>query len=138
MTTLQNSIALLGAACDELARTLDDLPKRTLSNAEIIEAYYRIMSVISAESALKQQCSDSMKIISRSADLRKRFNEALHSRATTELDDAIAKYLDSLDTKMHEKSENELKAESAKYDLLRQTMSTKEFVMQYEAGLKNE
>ncbi len=138
MTGLQDSTALLSAACGELARTIDGMPKRTLTNAEIVEAYYRAMSVISAESALRRQCKGGMKILSRSAGLRRRFDETVHPRVKLELGDTIAKCAASLDAKSHEKSESEIKAESAAYDLLRETMSTREFVMQYETGLKNE
>ena len=65
----------------------------------------------------------------------------LHPLIISQLTDSIQKYtssLQSLAKDTSQKSKEIIETEASQYKELRELMSTKEFVMQYENGLKND
>ena len=119
--------------------------KSELSIHEIIETYFQIMNVSSMTVMLKQQLQADEhkilldKIIDIERIISEKFNSSIHpqilKKLTKSIQDSI-KNLQSEDSKQKSKEEIENKAKL--YEELRQKMSTKEFVEQYDKGLSHD
>jgi len=120
--------------------------KSELSIHEIIETYYQIMNVSSMSTMLKQHLGGSdehnsliKKIEETLKFISEKFDSNLHPSVMMQLTNSLAdttKTLQSNNTV--EKSKDEIETEAKLYEKLRQTMSTKEFVEQYEKGLSHD
>jgi len=121
------------------------ITKSELSIHEIIETYFQIMNVSSMAVMLKQQLQADEhkilldKIIDIERVISKKFNSSIHpqvlKKLTKSIQDSI-KNLQSEDSKQKSKEDIENKAKL--YEELRQKMSTKEFVEQYDKGLSHD
>ena len=119
--------------------------KSELSIHEIIETYFQIMNVSSMAVMLKQQLQTDEhkilldKIIDIERVISEKFNSSIHpqvlKKLTKSIQDSI-KNLQSEDSKQKSKEDIENKAKL--YEELRQKMSTKEFVEQYDKGLSHD
>jgi hypothetical protein len=111
---------------------------------QIVEIYYQITNVSSMIEVMKQQIDKSdlsslEKISNAENFISEKFNSTIHPKIMTNIENSISeitKNLQSLasDQKSKETIENEAKL----YEKLREIMSTKEFVKQYDAGLSND
>ena len=111
---------------------------------QIVEIYYQITNVSSMIEVMKQQIDKSdlsslEKISNAENFISEKFNSTIHPEIMTNIENSISeitKNLQSLgsDQKSKETIENEAKL----YEKLREIMSTKEFVKQYDAGLSND
>ena len=119
--------------------------KSELSLHEIIETYFQIMNVSSMAVILKQQLQADEhkilldKIIDIERVISEKFNSSIHpqvlKKLTKSIQDSI-KNLQSEDSKQKSKEDIENKAKL--YEELRQKMSTKEFVEQYDKELSHD
>ena len=119
--------------------------KSELSIHEIIETYFQIMNVSSMAVMLKQQLQTDEhkilldKIIDIERVISEKFNSSIHpqvlKKLTKSIQDSI-KNLQSEDSKQKAKEDIENKAKL--YEELRQKMSTKEFVEQYDKELSHD
>ena len=115
-----------------------------LSANQIVSIYYQITSVTSLTEVIKQQLDDSdstsfEKISNAQNFISENFNSTIHPKIMKNIDDSISeitKNLQSLNS--DEKSKETIENEAKLYEKLREFMSTKEFVMQYNAGLSND
>lgn len=119
--------------------------KSELSIHEIIETYYQIINVSSISAALKQQLqADEHKILlDKIVDIEKviseKFNSNLHPQILEKLAKSIQDSMKNLQSRGSEqKSKEDTENEAKLYEELRQKMSTKEFVEQYDKGLSND
>ncbi len=119
--------------------------KSELSIHEIIETYYQIMNVSSISAALKQQLqADEHKILlDKIVDIEKviseKFNPHLHPQILEKLAKSIQDSMKNLQsTSSEQKSKEDTENEAKLYEELRQKMSTKEFVEQYDKGLSHD
>ena len=119
--------------------------KSELSMHEIIETYFQIMNVSSMAVMLKQQLQADEhkilldKIIDIERVISEKFNSSIHPQVLKQLTKSIQdsiKNLQSEDSKQKSKEDIENKAKL--YEELRQKMSTKEFVEQYDKGLSHD
>ncbi len=111
---------------------------------QIVEIYYQITNVSSMIEVMKQQIDKSdlssfEKISNAENFISEKFNSTIHPEIMTNIKNSISeitKNLQSLgsDQKSKETIENEAKL----YEKLREIMSTKEFVNQYDAGLSDD
>jgi hypothetical protein len=122
-----------------------------LSISEIIEVYYQVINVTSLAKFLRQNFEDpkntevSKSLLTRIQNIEKfiheKFNSNLHPLIMSELKKSIEismKKLKNNTTSQNEKTTKEKVEDQAKmYKKLRQIMSTKEFVDQYNIGLDN-
>ena len=122
------------------------IDKSKLSLSEIIPLYYQIMNVNSLILIINQQIQNQNKdsqTISTLKDTQKliseKFNSKLHRSILLQLSNSISETTKKLssDTTL-EKSKNEIQKEAKLYDELRQIMSTREFVEQYDKGLSHD
>lgn len=114
--------------------------KPELAISEIIQIYYEIMNVISLAALLKRQPSIpyavTEKIDSVSKFITERFDSDLHLSIMEQLENSIADATKNLTSRnTMEKSKEDVESEAKLYEQLRQMMSTKEFVEQYDKGL---
>jgi elongation factor P--beta-lysine ligase len=111
---------------------------------QIVEIYYQITNVSSMIEVMKQQIDKSdlssfEKISNAENFISEKFNSTIHPKIMNNIENSvyeITKNLQSLgsDQKSKETIENEAKL----YEKLREIMSTKEFVKQYDVGLSDD
>ncbi len=118
--------------------------KNELDIHEIVETYYQVMNVSSMITMLKQQ-SDSKpdelltKIQQSEKLISQRFDSVLHPKIMENLSTSIQKLTKSLQSgNSNEKTKEQTESDAKLFDKMRQTMSTKEFVEQYGAGISND
>ena len=115
-----------------------------LSISEIIEVYYQVSNVTSLVKFLRQKFRDIENTEENETLLKKiqkieklideKFNETLHPLVISQLKKSIEnsrRNLKDMKTNQGTKSKNEIDNQARVYEELRQTMSTKEFVIQY-------
>ena len=138
-------ITLFSEEFEKLKKLLDQISAdNELTINQIVEVYYQITNVSSLTEVIKQQLDDSdstsfEKISNAQNFISENFNSTIHPKIMKNIDDFISeitKNLQSLNS--DEKSKETIENEAKLYEKLREFMSTKEFVMQYNAGLSND
>jgi len=126
------------------------LKSEKLAISEIVQLYYQVMKVSSISKLLGENFESSndpkhQELLSKIHDVQKqiteKFDTKLHPLTISQLTNSIQTYTDSLQSlakETGEKSKETIEAEANQYKELRELMSTKEFVIQYENGLKND
>ncbi len=115
-----------------------------LSISEIIQVYYQVSNVISLVKFLRQKFADlenteeNKTLLNKMQKMEKlideKFNETLHPLVMSQLKKSIEnsrKNLKDMKTNQSKKTKTEIENQAMVYEKLRQTMSTKEFVDQY-------
>ena len=111
---------------------------------QIVSIYYQITNVASMMDVMKQQIANSdlsfhEKISNTETFISKKFNSIIHPKIMTNITNSISeitKNLQSLNSE--QKSKETIENEAKLYEKLREIMSTKEFVKQYDSGLSND
>ena len=146
MTSVDDISSMFHDESEKLENLINNATtKSELSIHEIIETYFQIMNVSSMAVMLKQQLqTDEHKILlDKIMDIERviseKFNSSIHpqvlKKLTKSIQDSI-KNLQSEDSKQKSKEDIENKAKL--YEELRQKMSTKEFVEQYDEELSHD
>lgn len=123
-----------------LINSIDSVSDLPLS--VIVELYYQIINISSMITMLKQQNLETpihQKILEIEQLISEKFNLDIHLQIMKKLENSIrdtTTHLQSINP--NEKSKNDVEKESKLYDELRQKMSTKEFVEQFDKGLLND
>ncbi len=118
--------------------------KSKLHVHEIIETYYQIMNVSSMTTMLKQQlhADEHQTLLDKIQEIERiiseKFNSTIHPQIIEQLVNSIENATKNLQSGNKEKSKNEIESEAELYEELRQTMSAKEFVEQYDKGLSHD
>ncbi len=119
--------------------------KSELSIPEIIETYYQVTNVSSMTTMLKQQlhADEHQTLLDKIQEIEQvisdKFNSNIHPPIMEKLANSIQDAMKNLQSGSSEqKSKNEIESEAELYEQLRQTMSTKEFVEQYDKGLSHD
>ena len=121
-----------------------------LSIAEIVETYYQVINVTSLGKFLRQNfegvtnMEEKESILKQIQDIERfiaeKFDENLHLLIMSELKKSTEDYmkkLKDLRANQDEKTKENVEEQAKMYEELRQIMSTKEFVDQYNNGLDN-
>ena len=111
---------------------------------KIVEIYYQITNVSSMIEVIKQQINKSdlssfEKISNAENFISEKFNSTIHPKIMNNIENSISEIthnLQSLDSE--QKSKETIENEAKLYEKLREIMSTKEFVKQYDAGLSDD
>jgi len=116
--------------------------KTEMSIHEIVEAYYQVMNVSSMANMLKQvnpELELKKKISKTEKLISQRFDSIIHPRIIQNLSVSIQELTKKLQSgNSGEKSKEQTELDTVLFDELRQNMSTKEFVEQYENGLSHD
>ena len=138
-------IILFSEEFEKLKKLLDQMnPDNELTLNQIVQVYYQITNVSSLTEVIKQQLDDSdstsfEKISNAQNFISENFNSNIHPKIMKNIANSVSeitKNLQSLNS--DEKSKETIENEAKLYEKLREFMSTKEFVMQYNAGLSND
>ncbi|MGY5143825.1 MAG: hypothetical protein ACW9XH_05020 [Candidatus Nitrosopumilus sp. bin_32a] len=118
--------------------------KTDLNVHEIVETYYQVMSVSSMATMLKQQAnSEPSLLLTKANDAEKtiseKFNSVIHPKILVKISLSIKEMTKNLQSgNSGEKSKEQIQSDAKLFEELRKTMSTKEFVEQYEKGLSHD
>ncbi len=117
--------------------------KTDMNIHEIVEAYYQVMNVSSMATMLKQQTGSEPKLLEKIDETEKfisqRFDSVIHPRIMKKLSESIQELTKKLQSESSgQKSKEQTELDATLFDELRQNMSTKEFVEQYENGLSHD
>ncbi len=145
MTSAEDISRMFNSEFQKLDSFFDVADSKTDMNIhEIVETYYQVMNVSSMVTMLKQQAESEpeelMKKIQVTEKLiSQRFDAVIHPRIMEKLSFSIQKLTKNLQSENSgEKSKEQIELDAKLFDELRQTMSTKEFVEQYENGLSHD
>lgn len=134
----------------KIEETISNLSQETkpLPIEEIVPLYHRIMNMNSLMQALSQIISDNdsdkkqrilERIKSTKALINDSFDTRLHPIILSQLNSSIQESTSALQSsKKKERSKQVIEEEARDYEKLRQQMSTKEFVEQYDKMIKND
>ena len=118
----------------------DELPVN-----QIVEVYYQITNVSSMIIVMKQQLDQTNDIVSYEKILNTekfisdKFNSDIHPKIIQSIAHSISDITGNLQSPNSEqKSKETIENEAILYEKLREIMSTKEFVQQYDAGLSHD
>ena len=145
MTSAEDISQMFENESQKLENLFDAADSKTDMNIhEIIETYYQVMNVSSMATMLKEQGDSEPeelleKITNTEKLISKRFDSVIHPKIMDELSESIQKLTKNLQSEPSgEKSKEQIESDAKLFDELRQTMSTKEFVEQYETGLSHD
>jgi len=113
-----------------------------MSVHEIIETYYQVMNVSSMATMLKQQ-TESNELLDQIQEterlISKKFNSILHPKIMANLSLSIQEMTKTLQSENStENSKEQIESTAKLFEELRQKMSTKEFIEQYDAGISHD
>ena len=118
--------------------------KSDLNLHEIVETYYQVMNVSSMSTMFKEQVEsqpnsllDKIQVIDKL--ISEQFNSNIHPQIMKTLSTSIQETTEKLQSgNTGKKSKEEIESEAKLFEELRQKMSTREFVEQYNKGLYND
>jgi len=135
----------LESESQKLENQISDISlKQDLPLHEIVGVYYQVMNLSSMINVLKQQDIKKHKHVFdklRETDIliSEKFNSIIHPKIMIKLSSSIETMMKHLSSNASEqKSKQEIENEAKLYEKLRQSMSTKEFIEQYDKGLSND
>ena len=145
MTSSDAILQMFDSESQKLESLFDTADSKTVMTIhEIVEAYYQVMNVSSMVAMLKQQTdSESKELMEKIKQTKKlistRFDSNIHPKIMENLSTSIKKLTKNLQSgNSGEKSKEQTDSDAKLFDELRQTMSTKEFVEQYEKGISHD
>ena len=118
--------------------------KTDLNIPTIVETYYQIMNVSSMVTMLKEQAESEPESLSNKIQvieklISEQFNSNVHPKIMKKLSTSIQETTKKLQSENSgEKSKEDIESEAKLFEELRQKMSTKEFVEQYDKGLSHD
>ena len=112
---------------------------------QIVEVYYQITNISSMIIVMKQQLDQTNdiasheKILNTEKFISDKFNSDIHPKIIQSIAHSISDITGNLQSlNSEQKSKETIENEAILYEKLREIMSTKEFVQQYNAGLSND
>ena len=113
----------------------DELPVN-----QIVEVYYQITNVSSMITVVKPQLAQNNdKILHAEKFISDKFNSDIHPKIMEHITNSISGITSNLQSiNSEQKSKETIENEAKLYEKLREIMSTKEFVKQYDAGMSHD
>ena len=146
MSFADDFLRMFASESDKLKNLVNGMnPENELSVHQIVEVYYQITNVSSMITVMKQQLDQTddstslEKILNAENFISEKFNFTLHPKIMQSITNSISDItiqLQSLNAK--QKSKETIENEAKLYKKLRELMSTKEFVKQYDSGLSDD
>jgi len=145
MTSSDAISQMFDSESQKLQNLIDTANSKTDMNIhEIVETYYQVMNVSSMCAMLKQQAdSEPNPLLSKIQETEKmiseKFDSIIHPKILEKLSTTIQEMTKNLQSgNSGEKSKEQIESDAKLFEELRQTMSTKEFVEQYEKGISHD
>ena len=149
--SVKDSFELITSESKKLQQTVEAISKIPEKNIpDIINLYYQVVMVQTLAKKLKNDFesfdkSEHKKLSDKIDEIEKylvdNFTKSLHPEILTQLTNSIqnsTENLKLLGQNSEQKNKETIEQEAILYKKLRELMSTKEFVEQYEIGLKND
>lgn len=143
-----NSLELLDSEFEKFQKLMDSIPKNSEKLIpDIVNLYFQATMVETLSKKLKEDISGSeqQKHLEKINTIQKyvdeNFSKSLHPEILSQLVISIQQYTDNLKLlgqSTEEKTKEIIENEARLYKELRELMSTKEFVEQYDAGIKDD
>jgi len=143
-----NSLELLDSEFEKFQKLMDSIPKNSEKIIpDIVNIYFQATMVETLSKKLKEDISGSeqQKHLEKINTIQKyvdeNFSKSLHPEILSQLINSIQKSTDNLKLlgqSTEEKTKEIIENEARLYKELRELMSTKEFVEQYDAGIKDD
>ena len=150
-SSIENSLQLVTSELEKLRKTIESISKiKEKSISDIITLYYQAAVVQTLAKKLKNDFESSTtfehkKLLDKIEEIEKylvdNFTKSLHPEILTQLTNSIQNSTENLKTlgqNSEQKTKETIEKEALLYKKLRELMSTKEFVEQYEIGLNND
>lgn len=145
MTSADDISQMFETESQKLENLISNVDAKTDVNIhDIVETYYQVMNVSSMATMLKQQADSEPKELSEKIQkieklISERFNSSIHPKILEKLSTSIQELTKSLQSEhTGGKSKEQTELDAKKFDELREIMSTREFVEQYESGLSHD
>ena len=143
-----NSLELLDSEFEKFQKLINSIPKNSEKIIpDIVNLYFQATMVETLSKKLKEDISGSeqQKYLEKINTIQKyvdeNFSKSLHPEILSQLVNSIQKSTDNLKLlgqSTEEKTKEIIENEARLYKELRELMSTKEFVEQYDAGIKDD
>jgi len=143
-----NSLELLDSEFEKFQKLINSIPKNSEKMIpDIVSLYFQATMVETLSKKLKEDISGSeqQKHLEKINTIQKyvdeNFSKSLHPEILSQLVNSIQKSTDNLKLlgqSTEEKTKEIIENEARLYKELRELMSTKEFVEQYDAGIKDD
>ena len=143
-----NSLELLDSEFEKFQSIIDSISKNSKKMIpDIVSLYFQATMVETLSKKLRQDIveSDQQTYLEKINKIQKyvdeNFSKSLHPEILSQLINSIQKFTDNLkllDQNSEEKTKEIIENEAQLYKELRELMSTKQFVEQYESGIKND
>tara|TARA_B100001758_G_scaffold31497_1_gene22735 strand:- start:39 stop:482 length:444 start_codon:yes stop_codon:yes gene_type:complete len=143
-----NSLELLDSEFEKFQKLINSIPKNSEKIIpDIVNLYFQATMVETLSKKLKEDISGSeqQKHLEKINTIQKyvdeNFSKSLHPEILSQLVNSIQKHTDNLKLlgqSTEEKTKEIIENEARLYKELRELMSTKEFVEQYDAGIKDD
>jgi hypothetical protein len=145
MTSSVDISQMFDSESQKLQNLIDTVNLKTdMTIHEIVETYYQVMNVSSMATMLKEQTkSEPNPLLSKIQETEKmiseKFDSTLHPEILAKISSSIKEMTKNLQSgNSGEKSKEQIESDAKLFEELRQTMSTKEFVEQYEKGISHD
>jgi len=143
-----NSLKLLDSEFEKFQKIIDSMPKNSEKMIpDIVSLYFQATMVETLSKKLRQDIveSDQQTYLEKINKIQKyvdeNFSKSLHPEILSQLINSIQESTDNLkllEQNSEEKTKEIIENEAQLYKELRELMSTKQFVEQYESGIKND
>ena len=143
-----NSLELLDSEFEKFQAIIDSISKNSKKMIpDIVSLYFQATMVETLSKKLRQDIveSDQQTHLEKINKIQKyvdeNFSKSLHPKILSQLINSIQEYTDNLKLlgqNSEEKTKEIIENEAQLYKELRELMSTKQFVEQYESGIKND
>ena len=143
-----NSLELLDSEFEKFQKIIDSISKNSKKMIpDIVSLYFQATMVETLSKKLRQDIveSDQQTYLEKINKIQKyvdeNFSKSLHPEILSQLINSIQESTDNLkllDQNSEEKTKEIIENEAQLYKELRELMSTKQFVEQYESGIKND
>ena len=148
-TNENETLELFTSESEKLQKTIDSIPKTSEKKlSDIINLYYQVTMVQTLAKKIKSDLKPPTEnqnlfdeINKTEEYLNEKFSKSLHPEILSELTNSIQVSTDNLKRlgqKSEQKTKETIEKEALLYKELRELMSTKEFVEQYETGIKDD
>ena len=145
MTSTDTVSQMFDSEFQKLQNLINTVNSKTdLNIHEIVETYYQVMNVSSMCAMLKEQAdSEPNPLLSKIQETEKmiseKFDSVIHPKILEHLSTTIQELTKNLQSgNSGEKSKEQIESDAKLFEKLRQTMSTREFVEQFEKGLSHD
>ena len=141
MSLPNDLLGLFTSEFDKLENSVNSIKfDDDLTVNQIVEVYYKITNLSSMIVAIKPQLEQNTEqILYAEKFISDKFNSIIHPKIMEHITNSISDITGNLQSiNSEQKSKETIETEAKLYEKLREIMSTKEFVKQYDAGLSHD